>query len=197
MRDGTSLTIRFITPDDKQALRDAFHSASARTRYLRFMGMVGELSDETLTYLTNVDQEDHVAIAAVVTSPDLKTERGVGVARFIRMKGSPEIAEAAITVADDMQNKGVGGILAHELERLARARGIRAIRADVLGSNAAMRAILDAAGARRVASEDPSVACYEIDLERNEGPLVRILRAAARAMPWLNASGGDEPARGR
>jgi len=158
LRDGTTVTIRFLGRDDRGAFRDAFRRTSARTRYLRFMGAVGDLDDKTLDYLTNVDQKDHVAIVATMPSPDMKSERGIGVARFIRTKDAPDVAEVAVTVADEMQSKGVGGALARTLERLARARGIRAFRADVLGSNETMRAILDHAGARRIASEDASVA---------------------------------------
>jgi GNAT superfamily N-acetyltransferase len=148
---------------------------------LRFLGVIGDLSDEALTYLTDVDQDSHVALVATVTSPDLKTERGVGVARFIRTKEARDVAEAAITVIDDMQHKGVGTALAHELERIARARGVRAIRADVLDANEAMRSILEAAGARRVdGGGDPGVTTYEVTLEAKEGPLAKLLRVISR-----------------
>jgi GNAT superfamily N-acetyltransferase len=182
LRDGTTITIRYLGPDDRDGLRDAYRATSARTRYLRFMYVASDLSDEMLTYLTDVDQKDHVAIVATMTSPDMKSERGVGVARFIRMKGASDVAEVAITVSDDMQSKGVGKALARELERLARARGIRAFRADVLGSNATMRAILEHEGARRIASDDASVASYEIDLEPTEGPLQRFIRSWIRGV---------------
>ena len=98
--------------------------------------------------LTDVDQEDHVALCASVESPDLKTERGVGIARFIRVAGAPATAEAAITVVDDMHRKGVGTALLHELVRAARLRGVVRFRAEVLEENATMRTILERAGAR-------------------------------------------------
>ena len=86
LRDGTTVTIRPIAPEDRDELRREFEHTSPQTRYLRFLGVVGELTDAMLTYLTCVDQKDHVALVATVTSPDLKNERGVGVARFIRQK---------------------------------------------------------------------------------------------------------------
>jgi GNAT superfamily N-acetyltransferase len=151
------------------------------------MGVVGELSDAMLTYLTDVDQKNHVAIVATIVSPDLKTERGVGVARFIRLKSSPDTAEAAITVADDWQKHGVGTLLAYELERAARARGIRHIRAEVLEGNAAMRAILEDAGAKRVdaGGDSSGTISYDIELAPTAATttgVMDVLRAVARTM---------------
>lgn len=184
-RDGTPFTIRPITPEDRDELRREFEKASPETRYLRFLGIVGELSDAMLTYLTDVDQKDHIALVATVTSPDLKTERGVGVGRVIRLKDSHDVAEAAITVRDDMHQRGIGSALAVELERAARARGIRHIRAEVLRDNAAMRAILESAGARCVdTGNNPETVSYEIAIA--PAPLASrlgyLLRGAAETM---------------
>jgi RimJ/RimL family protein N-acetyltransferase len=185
LRDGTPITIRPISPDDREDLRRAFQQTSAQTRYLRFLGSVGELSEETLTYLTSVDQHDHIALVATMTSPDLKVERGVGVARVIRLKDAPEVAEAAITVVDDLQQRGIGSVLAQEIERAARLQGIRIIRAEVLEGNAAMRAILEAAGAqRREADESAGTLSYDIVIEPapERASVVDVLRGAAQTM---------------
>jgi GNAT superfamily N-acetyltransferase len=192
LRDGTEITIRCITPGDREELRRAFQQTSAQTRYLRFLGVVGELSDSMLTYLTCVDQKDHIALVATMASPDLKTERGVGVARVIRLAGTDDIGEAAITVTDDMQRRGVGSALAHEIERAARIRGIRHIRAEVLEGNAAMRAILENAGAKRVDSgASAGTLSYDIAIEPPPPPAARlaeILRSVARMIRELKPS---------
>lgn len=187
LRDGTPITIRPITPDDREELRREFQQhTSAQTRYLRFFGAVGELSEATLTYLTDVDQKDHIALVATMISPDLKTERGVGVARVIRLKGEGDVAEAAITVPDDMQKRGVGTALAFEIERAARVRGIRRIRADVLEGNALMRSILEAAGAKRVPSGSAGTITYDIEVSSERTALATrladVLRGAAETM---------------
>jgi RimJ/RimL family protein N-acetyltransferase len=185
LRDGTTITIRPIMPEDREALRLGFQHASSETRYLRFLGVIGELSEAALTYLTCVDQRDHVALVATITSPDLKTEHGVGVARFIRMKDEPHVAEAAITVADEWQKRGVGSALAHEIERAAAAGGVRVIRAEVLEGNTAMRGILEGAGARRVdAGENAGTLSYDLVIEspRVTSRLADVLRGAAETM---------------
>lgn len=185
LRDGTSITIRPIQPEDRDELRREFERTSPETRYLRFLGVVGELSEATLTYLTCVDQHDHIALVATTTSPDLKSERGVGVGRVIRLKNDPHVAEAAITVADDLHQLGIGSALAVELARAARARGIRVIRAEVLESNAAMRGILEEVGAKRVDTGDqPGTLSYDIAIEQVPHPtnIVDVLRGAAQTM---------------
>lgn len=186
LRDGTQITIRPITADDREELRREFRQTSAQTRYLRFLGAISDLSDAMLTYLTEVDQHDHIALVATMTSPDLKTERGIAVARAIRLEDSDDVAEAALTVADDMQKRGVGSALAFELVRAARVRGIRHIRADVLEGNAAMRSILEAAGAARVASKSPGTISYDIEVPSEQtalgSRLASVLRGAAQTM---------------
>jgi RimJ/RimL family protein N-acetyltransferase len=185
LRDGSVITIRPIQPEDREELRREFARTSPETRYLRFLGVVGELTDEMLTYLTCVDQRDHIALVATMTSPDLKSERGVGVGRVIRLKKEPHVAEAAITVVDDMHRLGIGSALAFEMARAAKAGGIRTIRADVLEGNAAMRGILENAGAQRVDSGDQAGA-LSYDLAIEQGPpassIVDVLRGAAQTM---------------
>jgi RimJ/RimL family protein N-acetyltransferase len=146
-------------------------------------------TDELLTYLTSVDQRDHVAIGASVESPDLKTERGVGVARFVRLEGSRDTAEAAITVVDDMQRKGVGTVLLVELLRAAKARGIRTIRAEVLADNDTMRMILERAGATKVPAESgEGTIAYDLSIddarsaEKPAPSFFEVLRGAAETM---------------
>ncbi len=127
---------------------------------------------------------DHVAIAAVRPSHDLTTEEGLGVARFVRVAGEPEVAEAAVTVADDAQGNGVGRHLLTELARLARERGVRRFRAEVHASNEPMRAILRGVTAR-VVERDAHTIVFDVPLDdagvEEPGPMAA-LRAAARSM---------------
>ncbi len=129
--DGTVVWLRPVGPDDKEELRREFLALSEQSRYYRFLQFGTEPTEDLLTYLTTVDQKDHVAIGATIESPDLKTERGIGIARFVRLQDAPDTAEAAVTVVDDMHRRGVGGVLLRELLEAARARGIRTLRGEV------------------------------------------------------------------
>jgi len=66
----------------------------------------------------------------------------VGIARFIRLKDDPAVAEAAVTVVDHMQRRGLGKLLVSALAQAARERGITRFRAEVLRTNEAMLALL-------------------------------------------------------
>lgn len=198
LTDGTIVTIRPLGPDDRDELRRAFEATSPQTRYLRFLRSMTDLSDDALSYLTNVDQKKHVAIVATVTTPDLKAERGVGVARFVVVDDAPGVVEAAITVVDDMQRKGLGTILVRELEKAARARNVRRIRAQVLADNTTMRSILESVGAEPVTATsgelragpdappdiDEGTVSYDIELksEHAQAWLASVLRGAAQTM---------------
>ncbi len=185
--DGTMVTVRGITPDDREELRRGFVGLSPESRYFRFLHLGASApTEDLLTYLTAVDQKNHVALAASMTSPDLKTERGIGIARFVRLAGRPDAAEAAVTVVDDMHRRGVGTVLLRELLRAAELRGITTLRAEVLADNENMRAILERAGAQKVEEESgEGTIAYDLALEHvapSSSTLFGVLRNAAEAM---------------
>jgi GNAT superfamily N-acetyltransferase len=155
LRDGTRIVVRHIRPDDAAALKDAFERLSPTSRYRRFLAGVSSLSEAQLRYLTDVDGEDHVAIVATqLDATGEPREFGLGVARFIRVAGEPRVAEAAITVADDVQRRGVGRALAMTLARAAVERGIDHFRGEILADNAAVRQLLEDVGATIVRNTD-------------------------------------------
>ena len=84
------------------------------------MTPIAELSESQLRYLTEVDHDDHEALIAF----DAATGDGVGVARFVRLEDDPTSAEAAITVIDEWQGRGLGTALCPAARRArSRARG--------------------------------------------------------------------------
>ncbi len=186
LRDGRSVTIRPVTPADRDALRQAFLALSPESRYLRFLNAYPVPSDELFTYLTDVDQQNHVALCATIEAPDLKSERGIGIARFIRLAGSPDTAEAAVTVVDDMVRVGVATALLRELLRAAEVRGVRTLRGEVLAENTTMRGILERAGATPVAQEcGAGTMAYDLALPPHDAGkpgVFDVLRGAAETM---------------
>lgn len=186
--DGTRVVLRHIRPEDADELRRAFERLSPGSRYRRFFGGVAHLSDEALHYLTHVDGRDHVAIVATGESPDLKTEPGLGVARFVRVHDAPTVAEAAVTVVDDAQRRGLGRLLATTLAVAARERGIHTFRADVLAENEPMVSLMREVHAQARATAD-GVITFDIPLEPwkdvRGGPIDRLFHAAAGSVAVL------------
>ena len=148
LRDGTSIVLRLLAPEDRAVLRRGFDKLSAETRYARFLVPKQRLNDDELHYLCDVDQENHFALGAILEASDGSGEPvGIGIARFIRLPTAPGefvTAEAAITVADEMHNKGVGKVLFLRLCSAAVERGIQHFRCEVLGNNRSMQALIAA-----------------------------------------------------
>jgi L-amino acid N-acyltransferase YncA len=185
LADGTSVTLRHIRPSDAAELRRGFERLSPESRRRRFFGAVGQLTDEAVRYLTCVDQRDHVALVAVIEARDGKRDAGLGVARFIRMPDRPTVAEAAVTIADEAQGKGLGHLLMTALAVAARERGVSSFYADVLADNAPMHQLMRDLGAVERA-RDESIIHYDLPTEGVQaeppGDVGRLLHAAANVV---------------
>ena len=132
LSDNTLLYTREISADDKQRLLDSMKCLSEQSRRRRFLGPKPTLSASELRYLTEVDGVDHYAIVAVAAEDE---ERIVAVARFVRAADDPSAAEAAITVCDELQGKGLGSLLARRLTDAARDRGVERLTASISAEN--------------------------------------------------------------
>jgi len=181
LNDGTRVRFRPIRPDDKGWLQRGIQQLSPESRYRRFFAPVDHLTEEQLRYFTEVDQVDHVAWLG--TLADSQSGRVVAVARFICLPGVPDAAEAAVTVLDEFQGRGLGRAMLVVITRRAIERGIKRFTMFVLVENEAMMALLRDAGAVSDGTRD-GVYQMHVDLpERVEdldlSPAPRILRAAA------------------
>jgi GNAT superfamily N-acetyltransferase len=160
LRDGTDVLLRQIRPEDRARLAEGVARLSPASRYLRFHQVIAELSEEQLDYLTEVDHVDHEAIVALdLDRPEVP---GVGVARYIRDREEPHVAEAAVTVADRYQGTGAGTLLLGAIAARAREHGITVFRNYVLDGNHAMLEVFDHLGAHRERETD---GLWRVDLE--------------------------------
>lgn len=181
LRDGTNVRLRPVKPDDKDAFRDGFARLSPASRYQRFLSPIDELDDEMLAYLTEVDYVDHFAWVALLDEPG-EVGMGVGVARYVRLRDEPDVAEAAVTVVDEWQGRGLGTLLVDALGAVALENGIRTIRGYVLEDNRKMRELLEAAGAR-LSHDSPGLLRVEVDVAaRAEQVRGTLLGAALEAL---------------
>lgn len=135
LRDGGTICIRAIRPDDKIRLHQHFAGLSPQSIYFRFMGIRRDLSDEDLKKLTELDFKDHVGLVATIAENGI--ERLLGVARYIRGK-EPTRAEIAFAILDEHQGRGIGTLLLEHLNHIAHANGITEFEADVLADNVRM-----------------------------------------------------------
>lgn len=143
--DGTALLFRPIQPHDRRRIAEGFERLSPESRYRRFFHGIDHLSEKDLDYLTEVDRVDHDAWVALLK--DVEHQPGVGVARWVRLRDDPATAEAAVTVIDDYQGKGIGKTLLWLTMHGAIEQGIRAIRAVVMAENDGAIALVRGLGA--------------------------------------------------
>jgi nucleotide-binding universal stress UspA family protein/RimJ/RimL family protein N-acetyltransferase len=177
LRDGARVTLRPIAPDDSPLLAASFERLSEESRYRRFFTIKDKLSAAELEYFVDVDHSDHEAIVAI----DPSSGGLLGVARYIRSPRDAELAEVAVTVADDWQGRGLGRSLLDRLTYRARREGVRRFSALVQSENRASLGLLDGVGdTRRRLNRDQVELVIELPPKRGMGArLTRALRAAA------------------
>ena len=134
-----------------------------------------------LSFFTEIDHIDHEAIGAL----DPESGEGLGVARYVRDLDRPHAAEAAVSVIDAMQGRGLGGLLLRRLCHRAAQNGIRVFTAGLLASNHSMLHLFEKLGSVHVTDRDGP----ELSHRRRAAGLRRA-HARARA-----AQRGDRPHR--
>ncbi|NNF67613.1 MAG: GNAT family N-acetyltransferase [Gammaproteobacteria bacterium] len=142
LANGRRLAVREIRNSDRPALEEAFGKLTSASRRARFHAAKTHLTEEELRFLTECDGQNHYAVVAGYRDEATGTMQGVGVARFLRTEDNPDIAEIAITVVDDWQGSGVGGLLLERLIDAAAERDIKVFRALFLDSNSKMKNLI-------------------------------------------------------
>ncbi len=146
LRDGASVTLRPIRPDDAPRLLTFHTRLSNDTIYRRFLSMHLHLSDEEARHLATVNYETTMALVAV--SGDAAGEVIHGVARYVAGADNPTEAEAAIVIEDAYQGQGLGTLLLDRLLAYARAHGITAFVAAINAENDHMLHFVSRSGLR-------------------------------------------------
>jgi GNAT superfamily N-acetyltransferase len=141
LRDGRSVLVRPIRPDDDGRLSDAFDRLSPDTRYKRFLALKPYLTDGEIDYFVNVDARDHTALVA---APADEPELIIAVARFVRLECDPTEAEFSIVIGDEYQRAGLGAELMAFLAEDARQAGIKRFVATILAENIAAHRLVQA-----------------------------------------------------
>jgi len=151
MRDGREVEIRALRPDDKDDMLAAVGRTGTRSLQRRFFVVKRGFSEKEIAFFMNIDFVNHVALVALAEEEGRKVIIGGG--RYIVTE--PGHAEIAFVVIDDYQGQGLGTLLMRHLAVIARKAGLKALIADVLPENAAMRKVFSKFGFQARRGKDP------------------------------------------
>ena len=160
--DGTPLTIRPIRPEDAELEREFVNGLSERSRYLRFMYAMKQITPQMVSRFTQIDYDREMALIALVDVDDTETQ--IAVARYVTNLDGRS-CEFAIVVADTWHGKGIATELLRRLIDVARDRRLDRMTGVVLRENKGMLALAEELGFKaRSSPDDPQVVIITLDL---------------------------------
>lgn len=131
LRDGTTIHVRSVRPDDESRISDFLGQLSEASLAQRFCGGLSDyaLAEQARRFAQGGDATGLVATVG-------HDQRIVAHAAYFAT--APGRAEVAFTIADEYQGHGLGTILLGELAQMGATGGVRIFEATTLPGNAAM-----------------------------------------------------------
>jgi acetyltransferase len=151
LRDGRTIRLRPIRPEDMPALKRLFEALTPEDRRRRLFSSVREITDEFAARLTQIDYNREMVLVAL--DPD-NPEEFLGGAR-IAADADNRRAEYSVTIRSDKQGLGLGRICFERVLDYARARGIEEVWGSVLAENEGMLGLSERLGFTR--KRDPEM----------------------------------------
>lgn len=146
-RDGRIFYIRPVEPTDKTYIAQGFKNLRPESIRQRFqVGKTG-FSEDELKYLTEIDQQNHMAFCAFYE--DEGEIIPIGIIRAIKDSTKSNRLEVAITIADPFQKKGIGMYLMEALENWAIPLGYQSFMGELHNSNEKMIKLLEKFASKR------------------------------------------------
>ncbi|HMB92027.1 MAG TPA: GNAT family N-acetyltransferase, partial [Rhodothermales bacterium] len=155
LRDGTSVTIRPIRPEDEPLVVDFHKTLSERSVYLRYAGQIDyskRVAHSRLARLSFIDYDREMALVAEQQDPETGPKI-IGIGRLTTLPGTKD-AEFALLVPDEIQGQGLGTELLRRLVQVGQDFGLDRIMADILTQNGPMQRVARKLGFHIVRTED-------------------------------------------
>jgi RimJ/RimL family protein N-acetyltransferase len=161
LRDGRTIEIRALRPDDREDMLAAIERSSMQSLQRRFFVPKRGFSENEVSFFMNIDFTNHVALVAQIDEE--AGSKIVGGGRYIVVR--PGQAELAFVVVDAFQGKGIGTMLMRHLLAIARDAGLKELTAEVLPENAAMLKVFSGFGFRARSGGDSQVRHLVLQLD--------------------------------
>ncbi|WP_373741717.1 GNAT family N-acetyltransferase [Neisseria sp.] len=139
LKNGQTLHIRPMRPEDAEAKQQFVRNLSPQSRYTRFMTQTNELPPATLTRLSDTDYHSECALAAFDSEGNI-----AGVCRFSRISDAE--CEFSISLAENARGQGLAPHLLSTVIQTASKQGYAFMSAEILKNNTAMLKLAEKSG---------------------------------------------------
>lgn len=160
------VTIRPVTPADRSELARFYAALSSDSRNARFLGATTGPTEGAVATFCGADHAHREGLVAVARMADDEEERIVG--HLCLDPIGDGTFEMAIAVADGWRRHGLGRALLAEAMAWARRRGVPALRATMLATNAPVLGLIRSMR-RDVRFDAPEVGVVEAVIDLRAG----------------------------
>ena len=164
LRNGLSVCIRAVRPDDSDLLIEAFHKLDPESVYLRFFGPKKELSPADMKRVREADFDARVILICTLQEDG----REIVIASGTYARVGDATAEVAFLVEEDYHHLDIARRLLTHLGKIATAAGIRTFIAEVLPHNTAMLRVFGRCGWPMSTHSADGVIHISLDLNPSE-----------------------------
>jgi acyl-CoA hydrolase/GNAT superfamily N-acetyltransferase len=139
-KGGITGNMRVIKSTDESMLRDLFYNLSQESVYFRYFTARRSMPHKNLQQYINVTEKDGLSL--VITVGPREDRKMIAEARYMLNPGDlyPDVA---FMVDENYRGRGLASALLHYLADIARERGIKGFRAEVLLSNRSMMRVFE------------------------------------------------------
>jgi acetyltransferase len=166
MKDGQTVTIRPIRPEDEPSMVKFHETLSERSVYLRYFHLINleqRTQHERLTRICFIDYDREMALVAERRNPETGECEILGVGRMMKIHGTNE-AEVAVLISDKWHGRGLGKELLARLLIVGADEKLTKLTADILPDNRDVMRICEKLGFALKHSLDDDVVRAEFTL---------------------------------
>src|SRR5579871_5511999 len=164
MKDGRTVTIRPIRPEDEPAMIKFHEKLSERSVYLRYFQPLKLTQRTTHDRLTRACFIDYDREMALVAESEIDGEKQIlAVGRMSKLHGLNESELAAVAV-DEAQHKGLGTELYRRLVEVRSEEKLSKVISNMLPENREMRAMCQRLGFKMYARLEDNMILAELEL---------------------------------
>jgi acetyltransferase len=164
LKDGTSVTIRPVRPEDEPLMIQFHKTLSEESVYFRYFHLVKlsqRVAHERLVRICFIDYDREMVLVVERQNAPPQAAEILAVGRLSKLHGTQE-AEFAMLVSDRYQCQGLGTELLRRLLQVAWDEDLERVTAEILAENSGMQRVCEKLGFHLHPTEEPSVIQAEI-----------------------------------